>query len=70
MVIDHRFMGKPLPSNIIMIAACNPYRKRRHGNLNQAGIGRNQNQENELAFKVKAPSLSMIQLMWDYQQLK
>lgn len=40
MVVDHRFMGKPLPPNIIMVAACNPYRKKRAAKLVKAGISR------------------------------
>jgi hypothetical protein len=40
MVIDHRFMGEPLPPNLIIVAACNPYRKKRMGRLIKAGIKR------------------------------
>lgn len=40
MVVDHRFLGEPLPENIIIIAACNPYRKKRKGKLIRAGIRR------------------------------
>jgi len=53
------------------LAACNPYRKKQDNVTRiRAGIRRTQEiNPNELAFKVKPPTLSMIQLMWDYQQL-
>ncbi len=55
------------------MAACNPYRKRHESNYKRAGIKKRLAQrasnEQNLAFKVNPPSLSMIQFMWDYQQL-
>ena len=70
-MIDGRFFGEKNPRNIVFLAACNPYRKKRQSTKRvKAGIKKNiENQQNNLAFKVKPPTLSMIQLMWDYQQL-
>jgi hypothetical protein len=69
MIIEHRFMGKKLPANIHFFAACNPYRKLRPGVKVEAGLRKRSNRSSQLAFMVNSPPLSMIQLMWDYQQL-
>jgi len=53
------------------LAACNPYRKKQDS-VTKIGAEIRKTQEisqNELAFKVRHPTLSMIQLMWNYQQL-
>ena len=60
-----------------MLAACNPYRKRKNIDpVKKAGIAiksiKKQDKlifKENLAFKVNPPPLSMIQFMWDYQQL-
>lgn len=75
MIIDRKFQGQPIPDNVVLIGACNPYRRKNETNFKRAGIKKklaehNISSENNLAFKVKPPSLSMIQFMWDYQQLK
>lgn len=38
MVIDRRFRGIPLPDNVIMVAACNPYRMKYAKKTVKAGI--------------------------------
>lgn len=38
MIIDRRFQGKPVPADVILIAACNPYRKRHEPKHRRAGI--------------------------------
>lgn len=38
MIIDRRFQGHPIPENVILIAACNPYRERQESNHTRAGI--------------------------------
>lgn len=70
MVIDRRFRGIPLPDNVIMIAACNPYRMKYAKKTVKAGIKKEDPNDDGLAFKVKPPNMSMIQFMWDYQQLQ
>jgi len=64
-------LGDPLPKNIIFLAACNPYRKKQEciAKIKVGFIKSQQMNSNQLAFKVKPPPLSMIQLMWDYHQL-
>jgi hypothetical protein len=65
-------MGKKLPSNVYFIAACNPYRHKKKsvqmstGGLKHRSISTN---SNKMAFTVNPPPLSMVQIMWDYQQL-
>lgn len=56
-VIDRRFIGELLPSNIVFCTASNPYRMKKNTNKTRA-------------FNVKPPNLSMVSLMWDYEQLK
>ena len=69
-MMDKRFQGTELPNNIIFLAACNPYRTKDNNNNVQAGLKKQRNKEmSNLVFKVKPPPLSMIQVMWDYQQL-
>ena len=71
MMLQRRFLGKGLPQNIVFLAACNPYRKKQDS-VTKIGAEIRKTQEisqNELAFKVRHPTLSMIQLMWNYQQL-
>ena len=75
MIIDRKFQGERIPNNVVLIGACNPYRKKKESNYKRAGIKKkvielkNEN-SSDLAFKVKPPPLSMIQFMWDYQQLQ
>jgi hypothetical protein len=53
------------------LAACNPYREKKVNSINAGLVYIPKNSTSKaLAFKVKPPCLSMIQLMWDYQQLK
>ena len=72
MVIDHKYKGELLPDNLVMVAVCNPYRIKQEKRTIKAGIKKEQDQKNtiNLAFTVKPPPLSMIQFMWDYQQLR
>jgi len=70
MVIDRKFRGITLPDNVVMIAACNPYRLKYAKKTVKAGIKKEDPNDDGLAFKVKAPNKSMIQFMWDYQQLR
>ena len=70
MIIEHKFMGRDLPSNIAFIAACNPYRVRGETRSDDQRGGYRQIEGERLAFKVNPPPDSMVQLMWDYQQLR
>jgi hypothetical protein len=38
MLCDHRYKGIPLPPNLVLIAACNPYRKSERKNAS-IGVG-------------------------------
>ena len=71
MIVDRRFQGEPFPDNVVFVAACNPYREAKVSSFKSAGIKKKMMHSTEtLAFKVKPPPLSMISLMWDYQQLR
>jgi hypothetical protein len=50
----------------MFVAACNPYRKRK---ISQVKVGIPSQSDTQLAFRVFPPPFSMIELMWDYQQL-
>jgi hypothetical protein len=53
------------------LAACNPYRKKKLiKSEKKAGIViKSIKKDEKLAFRVNPPPLSMIEFMWDYQQL-
>ena len=64
-------MGQQLPDNIHFFAACNPYREIKPGvsALMRVEGGLKKKKRGEIAFLVNFPPLSMVQLMYDYQQL-
>ena len=71
-IIQTKFMGKKLPNNVYFIAACNPYRlKKVTKRISTGGLTKHSTiqKSKQMAFTVNPPPLSMIQLMWDYQQL-
>lgn len=38
MIIDRKFQGERIPNNVVLIGACNPYRKKKESNYKRAGI--------------------------------
>ena len=73
-IMERRFMGKALPDNIIFLAACNPYRtKQARANVIKVGIEKKQNPNaisQNMLYKVLPPPESMIEIMWNFQELK
>ena len=71
MIIDRRFQGKKFPANVVFLAACNPFRRKKIAIHKSAGLKKKfQSEIDNLAFKVKFPPISMLSVMWDYQQLR
>lgn len=74
--MERRFMGEALPNNVVFMAACNPYRTRQAGtsaNLIKAGIEKNKTLTGAtevMLYKVLPPPESMIEIMWNFQELK
>lgn len=69
-------MGEALPSNVVFLGACNPYRTRQAGasdNQIKAGIKKNTfltGPTEGMLYKVLPPPESMIEIMWNFQELK
>eukprot|EP01040_Poterioochromonas_malhamensis_P005804 gene5804-6244_t len=67
-IIDHTFCGQPLPSNVVIAAACNPVRKKLQ-------VYDNRKEEHGLQwvsghYQVHPLPGSLEQLKWDYGSLK
>lgn len=60
---DHRFMGQPLPQNIFLVAAINPYRPK----TTQARADGSQASDD--SYNVRALPDSMLELVWDFGSL-
>ncbi|KAJ7381008.1 hypothetical protein OS493_004603 [Desmophyllum pertusum] len=68
-IMCHRAIrGKPLPSNLVFIAACNPYRLRPVGKILTAGLGdkTSTDEYSRLVYRVHPLPETMIDYVWDY----
>ena len=71
-VICHRAIkGKPITSNLVFIAACNPYRLRPPGKITTAGLSEKieTDQFSKLVYRVHPLPETMIDFVWDYGSL-
>ena len=71
-VICHRSIkGKPITSNLVFIAACNPYRLRPPGKITTAGLSEKieTDQFSKLVYRVHPLPETMIDFVWDYGSL-
>ncbi|CAH3117502.1 unnamed protein product, partial [Pocillopora meandrina] len=71
-VICHRSIkGKPITSNLVFIAACNPYRLRPLGKITTAGLSEKieTDQFSKLVYRVHPLPETMIDFVWDYGSL-
>ena len=71
MICHRSIKGKPLPPNLVFIAACNPYRLRPSGNISTAGLsGKTITDEySKLVYRVHPLPETMIDFVWDYGSL-
>ena len=68
-VMCHRTIrGKPLPSNLVFIAACNPYRLRPDGTILTSGLSEKTSTDeySRLVYRVHPLPETMIDYVWDY----
>ena len=71
-VICHKmFLGKHLPPNLIILAACNPYRLRGEEEQKTAGIDDKltPDEYSKLAYRVNPLPENMMDFVWDYGSL-
>ncbi|KAK3713135.1 hypothetical protein QZH41_001214 [Actinostola sp. cb2023] len=71
-IVCHRSIhGKPLASNLVFVAACNPYRLRPPGSIMTAGLtGKTTLDEfSKLVYRVHPLPETMIDYVWDYGSL-
>ena len=71
-LICHRsLLGKPLPPNLVLMAACNPYRIRPSEHIETAGLsGKSTVDEySKLVYRVHPLPETMIDYVWDYGSL-
>ncbi|KAK3713136.1 hypothetical protein QZH41_001215 [Actinostola sp. cb2023] len=71
-IVCHRSIhGKPLASNLVFVAACNPYRLRPPGRIMTAGLtGKTTLDEfSKLVYRVHPLPETMIDYVWDYGSL-
>lgn len=73
-IMERRFMGRAVPDNIVFLAACNPFRtKQVKANTIKVGIEKKSNPNaisQSMLYKVLPPPESMIEIMWNFQELK
>lgn len=71
MMCHRSIKGKPLLSNVVFIAACNPYRLRPTGQITTAGLcGKTITDEySKLVYRVHPLPETMIDFVWDYGSL-
>ena len=71
MICHRSIKGKPLPPNLMFIAACNPYRLRPSGIISTAGLsGKTITDEySKLVYRVHPLPETMIDFVWDYGSL-
>ena len=67
----HTLFGRPLPKNLVFLAACNPYELRPEENIQTAGLeGKNVTDEySRLVYRVHPLPEAMIAYVWDYGSL-
>ncbi len=68
-VMCHRTIrGEPLPSNLVFIAACNPYRLRPVGKILTSGLSEKASRDeySRLVYRVHPLPETMIDYVWDY----
>ncbi|XP_066278598.1 uncharacterized protein [Branchiostoma lanceolatum] len=70
-ICHHSMLGKNLPENLILLAACNPYRQRESSQLHTAGLeGKARVDEySKLVYRVHPLPESMLDYVWDYGTL-
>ncbi|CAH1258852.1 RNF213 [Branchiostoma lanceolatum] len=70
-ICHHSMLGKKLPENLILLAACNPYRQRESSQLHTAGLeGKARVDEySKLVYRVHPLPESMLDYVWDYGTL-
>ncbi|XP_078588710.1 uncharacterized protein LOC144869352 [Branchiostoma floridae x Branchiostoma japonicum] len=70
-ICHHSMLGKKLPENLILLAACNPYRQRESSQLHTAGLeGKISSDEcSKLVYRVHPLPESMLDYVWDYGTL-
>ena len=68
-IMCHRTIrGKPLPSNLVFLAACNPYRLRPVGKILTSGLSEKMSTDeySRLVYRVHPLPETMIDYVWDY----
>ena len=67
----HSLLGKPLPKNLVFLAACNPYLKRPEEHTKTAGLkGKSITDEySKLVYRVNQLPEAMFDYVWDYGSL-
>lgn len=72
-IMERSFEGEPLPANLVFLAVCNPYRQREEKALKMRSVGIEKYSEKKkgdgLLYKVLPPAMSMVEVMWNYQDL-
>lgn len=71
MICHHSYLGKMLPKNLVVLAACNPYRLRKPGKILTAGLdGKVKMDEfSRFVYRVHPLPEAMIDYVWDYGTL-
>ena len=67
--INRTFNGKKLEKNIRLIGACNPYRKR-NGNIERCGLTREDDDDDQLVYKVEQLPQSLLYYVFSFGSLK
>lgn len=66
LIVEKKVLGKPLPDNIVFIAACNPYKVRK--SKDEVGLIK-QRVATRLVYRVHPLPDSLIDYVWDYGSL-
>ena len=71
MICHRSIKGKRLPSNLVFVAACNPYRLRPSGKITTAGLNGKTilDEFSKLVYRVHPLPETMIDFVWDYGSL-
>ena len=67
----HSMGGKPLATNLVFLAACNPYKKRPQDRIATAGLKINDltDEYSNLVYRVHPLPEAMVEYIWDYGSL-
>ena len=70
-ICHHELQGKLLPSNLVFIAACNPYRLRPEQQQKTAGLSKEKSVDDlsKLVYRVHPLPETMLDHVWDYGSL-